>query len=354
MKRRKLLIKVLATIVLIPAGLFMGFVLFLTITDYYPVGKEAIVIRGNGQSLPAEKKEFTFFSWNIGYGGLGKDMDFFYEGGTRVRPEKTEFAGYLHGIFQLVSSMDSVDFIFIQEADIHSMRSYFTDEVEAIGKVLPGHSLLFAKNYDCRFVPVPMNDPMGRIVSGIACFPKFKPIIAERIDFGTRFSWPKQLVMLKRCIMVMRYRINNGKDLVVANLHNSTFDKGGTLRKKELEKLQVFLLAEYRKGNYVITGGDWNNNPRGFHPGTIHSGDIAKEVEPALDADFLPGWRFAFDSLSPTNRDVDMPYRKGKTRTTIIDFYVVSPNVEIESVHTLATGFRCSDHQPVFMKVALK
>jgi len=354
MKRNRRLFRVLGLFLLIPAGLFLGFVLFLTLTDYHPEGQETIVTGGKGLWLPAEKKEFTFLTWNIGYGGLGKAMDFFYEGGTRVRPEKTEFTGYLDGICNLISSMDSVDFIFIQEADVHSGRSYYANEVSEIGKVLPGHFQLFAKNYDCRFVPVPLNDPMGRVVSGIACFPKYKPATTERIDLGTRFSWPKQLVMLKRCFMVMRYRMNNGKDLVVVNLHNSTFDKGGKLRKQELKKLQVFLLEDYGKGNYVITGGDWNNNPRGFQAETIHQGDIAKEVEPALDADFLPGWKFAFDSLSPTNRDVDMPYQKGKTRTTIIDFYVVSPNVEIKLVHTLATGFRCSDHQPVFMKVALK
>jgi len=354
MKRSKILIKVLGLILLIPAGLFMGFVLFLTMTDFNPAQKEDIAINGNGPVLPAEKNEFTFLTWNIGYGGLGKKMDFFYEGGTRVRPERKEFTEYLDGIGQLLSTSDSVDFIFIQEADINSRRSYFTDEVKVIGKALPGWCSLFAKNYDCRFVPVPLNNPMGRVVSGIACFPKYKPLTAERLDLGTRFSWPKQLVMLKRCIMVMRYKMNNGKDLVVVNLHNSTFDKGGVLRKKELEKLQVLLLSEYRKGNYVITGGDWNNNPRGFRPGAVISGDIAKRVEPALEPDFLPGWRFAFDSLAPTNRDVEMPYQKGKTKTTIIDFYVVSPNVEIKSVHTLTTGFRCSDHQPVFMKVALK
>jgi len=73
-----------------------------------------------------------------------------------------------------------------------------------------------------------------------------------------------------------------------------------------------------------------------------------------LDSTFLPGWRFAFDPLAPTNRDVDMPYQKGKTQTTIIDFYVISPNVEVESIHTVATAFNFSDHQPVVMKVTLK
>jgi endonuclease/exonuclease/phosphatase family metal-dependent hydrolase len=354
MKRSVKLIKVLVGILLIPAGIILGFLLFLTVMDFHPAEKETILIRGNGMIRPPLKNDFTFLTWNIGYGGLGKKMDFFYEGGTRVRPEKKEFTGYLEGIYQCLSSMDSIDFILLQETDIHSQRSYFTDEVAEIGKILPGRCSLFAKNYDSWFVPVPIYNPMGRVVSGIACYPKYKPIIAERIDLGTRFSWPKQLVLLKRCIMVMRYKVTSGKELVIVNLHNSTFDKGGTLRKRELKKLHSFVLSEYSKGNYVITGGDWNTNPRCFRPESMISGDLAKAIDPILDSTFLPGWRFAFDPSAPTNRDVDMPYQKGKTQTTIIDFYVVSPNVEVELIHTVATGFNFSDHQPVVMKVTLK
>ena len=354
MKRNVKLIKILAGILFIPACVILGFLLFLTVTDYHPVEKETIVIGENGITLPPVKKDFTFLTWNIGYGGLGKNMDFFYEGGTRVRPEKKEFMGYMEGICQCLSSMDSVDFILLQEADVHSKRSYFTDEVTEIGKIFPVRCSLFAKNYDSRFVPVPLDNPMGRVVSGIACYPEYKPITAERIDFGTRFSWPKQLVLLKRCIMVMRYKLASGNELVIINLHNSTFDKGGTLRKRELKKLHSFVLAEYSKGNYVITGGDWNTNPRGFRPESVISGDLVKSIDPILDSTFLPGWRFAFDPSAPSNRDINMPYQKGKTRTTIIDFYVVSPNVEVKSVHTVTTGFMFSDHQPVVMKVTLK
>lgn len=354
MKRRIKIIKIITGILFIPAGVILGFLLFLTLMDYYPAEKEPIMIGEKEIALPPDKKDFTFLTWNIGYGGLGKDMDFFYEGGTRVRPKKGEFKEYLKGICQILSNADSIDFVFLQEADVHSKRSYFTDEVTEINKFLPGRCLLFAKNYDSRFVPVPLDDPMGKVISGIACFPRFRPVSAERIDYGTRFSWPKQLALLKRCFMVMRYKLKSGKEFVIVNLHNSTFDKGGTLRLKELKKLQSFVLAEYSKGNYVVAGGDWNNNPRGFNPQTVISGDSAKMIKPALDSTFLPGWRFAFDPSAPSNRDVDMPYRKGKTKTTIIDFFVVSPNVEVKSVHTIATGFMFSDHQPVVMKVILK
>ncbi|MCX6246382.1 MAG: endonuclease/exonuclease/phosphatase family protein [Bacteroidetes bacterium] len=355
MKRRSILIKVTAWIFLIPASFFLAFVLFLTVADYHPAEKEAIrIIPRKGVVISKMKREITFLTWNIGYAGLGQKMDFFYEGGTRVRPERNEFEGYMEGISRFLASNDSVDFVFIEEADVHSRRSYFTDEVSAIAKALHGRISLFAKNYDCRFVPVPLDDPMGRVVSGIACYPRFIPGSAVRIDLGTRFSWPKQLVMLKRCILVMRYELTPGNQLVVVTLHNSTFDKEGELRKKELQKLNDLLTKEYSKGNYVIAGGDWNINPRGFRPETIITGDRSKAIDPPLDPAFLPGWQFAFDAAAPSNRDVEGPYLKGKTKTTIIDFFVVSPNVGVQWVRTLPTGFRCSDHQPVIMKVRLK
>jgi endonuclease/exonuclease/phosphatase family metal-dependent hydrolase len=355
MKRRNLIIKVTAWIFLIPASLFLAFVLFLTVTDYHPAEKEAILILPvKGSVISKMKREITFLTWNIGYAGLGQKMDFFYEGGTRVRPEKKEFEEYLDGISHLLASNDSVDFVFIEEADVHSRRSYFTDEVSVVSQALHGRTSLFARNYDCRFVPVPVNDPMGRVVSGIACFPRFIPGSAMRIDLGTRFSWPKQLVMLKRCLLVMRYNLCPGNQLVVVTLHNSTFDKGGELRKKELQKLNDLLTTEYSKGNYVIAGGDWNINPRGFHRETINTGDRSTVVDPPMDSAFLPGWQFVFDAEVPSNRDVEGPYLKGKTKTTIIDFYVVSPNVEVRRIRTIPTGFRYSDHQPVIMKVRLK
>ena len=182
----------------------------------------------------------------------------------------------------------------------------------------------------------------------------FVPDITERIDFGTKYSWPKRLVFLKRCFLVSRFHLNDGKDLVIINTHNLVFDEEGKLRKKEMEKLNKFILKEFRKGNYIVAGGDWNQNPRGFQAGEILSGDQVKEIVPLIDPGFLPGWQFVYDPTLPTNRDVDHFYQKGVTKTTIIDFFVVSPNIEVKSVKTIATGFENSDHQPVLVQIKLK
>jgi endonuclease/exonuclease/phosphatase family metal-dependent hydrolase len=348
-KARKTILIVLLSGVMIFA-LLLGLMTIMTPT--LPGYERCEMIHKTGRHIPSGKT-LTILTWNIGYAGLGREMDFFYEGGTGVRPTELMFRKYFSGIMKLLHANDSLDFIYVQEADTWSKRSYFTDEVKEIGEVLKGHGYAFAKNYDSWFVPLPLAHPMGHVVSGIVTFSAYDPEEAERIGFGTHFSWPKQLFLLQRCLLVLRFRVEGGKELVLINTHNSTFDKGGELRKTELQKIASYADAEYRKGNFVLVGGDWNNNPVGFDKEKIISGDCVKTIDPLITSTFLSGWQFANDPEKPTNRDVDAPYKKGKTLTTIIDFFVVSPNIEVVSVNTIPSGFRDSDHQPVVMKLRL-
>ncbi len=345
----------LVIVLLIPLVVLVFLLITLTVFSYRPEPKEILLPEGK-TSRTLSGDEFSFLSWNIGYGGLGKDMDFFYEGGKRVRPEEEEFNRYFSGITEEIGKADSSDFIFLQEADRHAKRSYFRDEVTEIGKKLTEHAGYFAKNYDCRFVPVPINAPMGRVVSGIAVFTRYLPESSFRIDFGTGFSWPKQLFFLQRCFILMKYKLENGKYLVVINTHNSTFDEDGRLRKKEMAMLEKYAQKEFREGNYVLAGGDWNLNPPGWW---ISSGNNRvrpremKEIVPPLNDLVFSGWVFAYDPAIPTNRDVDKPYQPGKTKTTLIDFFVVSPNISVLQVKTIRLAFKNSDHQPVWIKIKL-
>ena len=78
-------------------------------------------------------------------------------------------------------------------------------------------------------------------------------------------------------------------------------------------------------------------------------------ISPGIPADFLPkGFTWAFDPNNATNRDVDKPYTKGKTPTTVIDFFVLSPNVKLISANTVQNNFEFSDHQPVGVEVELR
>jgi endonuclease/exonuclease/phosphatase family metal-dependent hydrolase len=160
--------------------------------------------------------------------------------------------------------------------------------------------------------------------------------------------------MLDRCFVIQRFVLNSGKVLVMINTHNSAFDDG-TLRMAELNVLKQTATEEFRKGNYIIIGGDWNLNPPGYDPSLIKTGDIGvgNDVSDTSSHLMPDGWQWAFDNATPSNRFADAPFVKGTTKTTILDYFLVSPNVLPENIRTIDLGFEHSDHNPVKMNFRL-
>ena len=66
-----------------------------------------------------------------------------------------------------------------------------------------------------------------------------------------------------------------------------------------------------------------------------------------------PDWIWAYDPATPTNRRVAVPYERAHSLTTIIDYYLLSPNIHLIDVKTAEVDFNYSDHQPVKLKVTL-
>jgi endonuclease/exonuclease/phosphatase family metal-dependent hydrolase len=354
MKTSKIIFRIIIAILLF-AGLGLGiFLAWGTIKDYRPAATEQLTVSGEGMQFTEEADTLSLLTWNIGYGGLGSEMDFFYEGGKQVRPSAGELGRYFSGIMSSLTHSGYPDFIFIQEADRKSKRSRYIDEAAMIDSIFNGYASVYATNYRSGFVPVPVTDPMGKVEAGLMTLSRYKPAEAERVAYPSSYSWPKRLFMLDRCFILTRIKLSDHNDLVLINTHNSAFTDAAEMRKKELALLQKTILDEYAKGNYVIAGGDWNQNPLPFDPAAITDGNKTHLILPPIQAGFLPEeWHWAYDPLRSSNRDVNEPYLKGHTGTTIIDFFVVSPNVEVLGVKTLAQNFEFSDHQAVEMRVRL-
>jgi len=342
---------VAGTIILVLAG----FLIYSTITDYKPSKKESIVMDKTGltDTIPAGRLEL--YTWNIGYCGLGKKMDFFYEEGTMVRPEKEYSETCRDGIIYQLTTLNKLDFMLLQEVDQHSERTYLDDQVARFKATFKDYAAYFALNYKVPFVPVPVRSPMGKVNSGILTLSRFQPVEVIRYNFPSAYSWPKRLFMLDRCFLLSRYNVSNGKQLILINTHNSAYADAVEMRAKELKLLKEVIVTEYSKGNYVIVGGDWNQNPIAFKPDSIQDGNKVRSILPGIPSDFLPSdYSWAFDPKYPTNREVNQPYKKGETLTTIIDFFVLSPNISLLTTNTLQTNFEFSDHQPVGMIIELK
>ncbi|HLN20297.1 MAG TPA: endonuclease/exonuclease/phosphatase family protein [Bacteroidales bacterium] len=347
----KKILKAVIILIIVLWVAFFGIILYAVITDYKPAEKISIE-ENRTPVILNESDEISLMTWNIGYCGLDDKMDFFYDGGTRVRPSREAYEANLEAVTAFLKENDTLDFIFLQETDRKSKRSYKTDQFDIIKKKLNAGSSQFAINYDVFFVPVPPSDPMGKVFSGIAIYGQTAPSTSDRYAFPGTYGFPKQLFMLDRCFLVNRYPLENGKELILVNTHNEAFDPGN-IRKEQMEYLKGFLLDEYSKGNYIIAGGDWNQTPPDFKP--QFGKNKVNTSQMALQDGYLPAeWKWGFDSTVPSNRTVTTAYNPEVTATTVIDFFLLSPNIGEFSVRCIDLGFKNSDHNPVIMKVKLK
>lgn len=349
MKIKKIL-KISAIIIIVPVlgfAVFLGYAFF---ADYKPEAEE-VQFTANAPKILNDTLEYSALIWNIGYCGLSKDMDFFYDGGTNVYPEESIVNNNLEAVKSFLSSKNDVDFFLLQEVDKDSKRSWHQNQYEEITKLFPEYFASFGKNYDVGFVPLPVSKPMGKVVSGIMTSSRYEPYSSVRHTFPGSFDFPKNLFMLDRCFLVNKYKMENGKDLLIINTHNSAFDNG-SLKKVEMEFLKTFLLTEYDKGNYIVVGGDWNQCPPEYEPMFQNFDNVDVSF---IDINYLPQeWNWVYSSSLPTNRRVIKPYNEADTPVTLIDFFLVSPNIEVKSVEGIDLKFENSDHQPVRMVFKLK
>jgi endonuclease/exonuclease/phosphatase family metal-dependent hydrolase len=338
---------------------FAGLLAFSTLTDYRPAPESEEQLVLNGKAAKIEGDTFTALIWNIGYAGLGSAMDFFNDGGKMVRPNEEQNIRFLEGISAfIVAYRDSVDFVLLQEVDKDSKRSYYTNQQERIAAALPGFASCFALNYDVKFVPVPFAfpyTPYGRTYGGLVSYSRFEPQASLRLQYPGGFNWPTRLYMLDRCALEQKFKLPNGKDLLIVNTHNTAYDATGEIKKQELEYLKKRYEAESKKGNYVLIGGDWNQVPPGLSSTHFNAKMPEGYTPQAVTAEQFPnGFGVSYDRNTPTNRSNDKPYKAGETYTTLIDYFVHSPNVEVVEVRGIDLQFKHSDHQPVVLKFCLK
>jgi len=345
------IIRPVLILLLILVGAFLVFLLYATIDDYKPeeVSFQSIDCEPD---ILNDSLDIKLLIWNIGYAGLDASMDFFYDGGKQMRPDREGVLKNMKGIKNTLAEYRDFDFILLQEVDQDSKRSYHLNEFQLIQDQFTGYHSSFGMNYDVGFVPIPISEPMGKVKSGLMTLSRQCPSGVERYSFPGNYSWPMKLFMLDRCFLLNRYQLSNQKELIVINTHNSAYDDG-SLRAQQMNYLRDFLLSEYEKGNYVIVGGDWNQTPYGLEP------ELPSHHFDTIDLSFIekdypaPEWQWAFDTSMPSNRRVALPYNQNSSLTTIIDCFLLSPNIELEYVKTFDLGFKYSDHQPVQLNARL-
>ena len=126
MKIVKGILKALLIIVLILVVIVAAALVFLTVAEYKPADRESITVESLGGEAKSIKPgdSIKLLSWNLGFGALGDNADFFMDGGKMVYPaDEARVRTNIDAFVSEVKAQDA-DIVLFQEIDKDSDRSY--------------------------------------------------------------------------------------------------------------------------------------------------------------------------------------------------------------------------------------
>ncbi len=299
-----------------------------------PIGPVAAMpaLEGDGVSVTI---------WNLGYAGLGAESDFSVDGGKNyLPPSRAITKKNLDGIKRELGRTNA-DVILLQETARASLLTRGADSVAGAAAALEGRDNAFSADFASLLMPPPLRSRHG-LFSSVGAGGARREIVPLPLEPQFIMGMSRRLYHMH----VVRLPASGGAWTLI-NIHLSAFDEGANVRLEQLRAVLAFAGAEYAKGNRVVIGGDWNYE---FHrPGrpTTTEEKYLFWVHPFPYRELADGWEVAIDKETPSVRTNERPYKKGENFTTVIDGFVISPNVRAESVKTRDLDFQFSDHQPV-------
>lgn len=352
----------LCVLILILLVIVLGFLGYLKITEYNPKKIENLKVENKEKETKEDKNnnyelntEYKLLSWNVGFFGMDKNIDFFMDGGKMVFPisQKQVEENISKAIEEI--KKENPDIINLQEVDKYSKRTGFMDQVKILNEKFKQNSI-FAYNMKVKFVPYPI-PPLGQMETGIYSSSKKEILNPERHQLPIAFKYPVRLSNFKRAFTVSYSNINGSdKKLVLLNAHLDAYDdeKSG-FKKKQTEEILNFMKKEREKGNYVILSADFNQNLKMLNKDEMEKIPSNLWRASNFDTELLSD---KFKLLHPnenTARLNNKPYKKGSENTYyyIIDGFVVSDNIKVNEIKVNDLDFQNSDHNPVVLKFEL-
>ena len=356
----KKVLKVIGIILLVIILIAGGYVAYVFLSYDRIEDNKDLEVKGSAGKAAVTDKEYTVVSYNIGFGAYTADFTFFMDGGKESRARsKDSVVKCVSGTTETALSFDP-DFVLFQEVDTDSTRSHHVDQAVQITDLFDAagsFDSVFAQNYHSAYLMYPLTKPHGASNSGLLT------LSSVNISSSLRRSLPiatdfKKILDLDRCYSISRIPVENGKELILVNLHTSAYGTDASQGNAQMEMLFADLKAEYEKGNYVVCGGDFNHDFTGdsreyFNPGTDEIHSWCQPFPAELLPEGLSRCTDYAEGMVSTSRNTDIPYSE-KSFTVILDGFIVSDNVSCSYVQNIDTGYQYTDHNPVVMKFNLK
>lgn len=321
---------------------------------------EPLPARKDEAPLVKRGMEYSIITYNIGFGAYTPDFSFFMDGGeSSVAKSKESVIETVSNAAEHVLAQDP-DFALIQEMDIGGTRSYQVNQYELFNRKLSEYHKVFAQNYDSAFLFYPLHRPHGKNKSGISTYSKYPILSAMRRSFPISLSFSKFLD-LDRCYSISRIEVDEGRELVIFNVHMSAYGNSSEIREAQVSMLLGDMEEEYEEGNYILCGGDFNHELK-EEADQSKNQSLQSWAHPFPKESLSEHFYFGIDSLSeeereklaPSSRNADIPYSPDKSQLNTLDGFILSDNIECSLYRTIDTAFSYSDHEAVELRFRLK
>lgn len=298
----------------------------------------------------------TFYwamTYDIGFGAYRSDYGFSF----RARNEESVVAATC-AMGEIINNV-SPDFVLLQEVDVNGTRSYHVDELELMNQFIKGYYYAYAQNYDSPYWLLPPWEPYGANESGLTTYSRAEITSAMRRSLPIAEDLSKYADM-DRCYSVSRIPVETEdgerKTLCIYNVHLSSYGSNREVRESQLSMLYEDMTMDYRRGDYVICGGNFGQDLKGSATETVH-----EWAEPFSREDLPKGLYLAMDDardtediLQDTARRANAPYVEGETDTVTLDGFIISDNITVNFYSHMDWDYEFSNHEPAIMQFRLE
>ena len=303
--------------------------------------------RDSVANLPLAGATLDILTWNLGYGGLGAASDFATDGGRHYfPPSRAAVLANAEGIYGFLAG-HGPDVVLLQELAHGGPVNYWVDVKARADAALAGRERLFFADFKTRLMPWPLAMTHGQGIYARRAIESADIISLPAENAGILGVRRRYAATVAR--LPIAGRSTGGWTVITTHL--AAFDDDALVRTRQLRELMAWADREYKTGRHVVIGGDFNLQLAQTEFANTTEQRFLFWIFPFPQDAMAPGWHIAADAATPSVRTNERAYHRGENYTTVIDGFLLSPNVALESVHGVDLDFAHSDHNPVQVRV---
>lgn len=240
MKIAKKVLKTIGVLLGFIVVIVLGYIIYLYASYHRIEDNKSLSVESHTETKQTltTGKQYSAITYNIGFGAYTPDFSFFMDGGkSSWAKSKKSVLKTVKNAGNLTKSYDP-DFALIEEIDLNSTRSYHVNEYSILKKCLKNYDTVFAQNYDSAFLFYPFTQPHGSSKAGLALFSRYpiKDSLRRSLPISTSYN---KFFDLDRCYSISRIPVDNGKYLVIFQLHMSAYGNSDKIRKGQIRMLSA-------------------------------------------------------------------------------------------------------------------